>query len=739
MNLSQIKNIFNKNKKIILVFIIAFLIFSPELSFAATTTETESFKELKTTVISVTDWILNALAMILGLLTYLISLFLDPGWLNWSFFGLTDKFKEIWIMVSNVVYFIFAFILIWIAFMNILWKADKWELKQALPKFIISVLMVPFTWFFIQFVLAISAILTIAVLTLPSETFPDYESGLENLKVYKTCEVSLNWDSWESGNSFFSCPDEDANKTTLWELLSHGDASTSIFWVIYTYTYAVMNLDSIATVSWTTIFANVHNLADLIIKILMDLIFILIYAILIVALWLVLMTRWIYLWLFMMFSPVFALLFFFDKKEWGWEGFVSNFSVGKFISLALVPVYSMAALSFWLLFMFVVWHGMSSQAANDEGVLTTWSIKIDKDKITLWTPDDEWNWVFTLEIKWSIWNSDDAESGSLFKDMGDWALWIVWSLILQIFGIVILWWAMMAALKSSTITQTVIKPIEDFGNSVWTLMKNAPTYAPVFGGKSAAELASAWSTLQSSVSWSYSQKWADWSRKFYGGEPVINAIQDWFRGVSKSDPDQINQAIKKITPKINFNEKKEVEEYLEQLQSVWFKNELKVADLLSKDKTTIAKALYKNQNESLTQTGGYGSYTEYMRMLETNTSTNVWDTSRTSSNSLWKTTNTKYEDYKDWYEEVTNLANAKLQVDGSTRDIKIVLNEDGLWKEYSFNFNGSNKDDIESFVWDELEEAKKLYSMLWKDPEAFKEIIKKLWYEKGIKLLEQVK
>ncbi|MBT3727351.1 hypothetical protein HOG21_06985 [bacterium] len=58
--------------------------------------------------------------MIVALLTYLATIFLSPSWLNGSLFGLNGYFKEIWIRVSNVVYFVFAFLLIWIAFMNII-------------------------------------------------------------------------------------------------------------------------------------------------------------------------------------------------------------------------------------------------------------------------------------------------------------------------------------------------------------------------------------------------------------------------------------------------------------------------------------------------------------------------------------------------------------------------------------------------------------------------------------------
>ena len=41
-------------------------------------------------------------------------------WINGSIFGLDKYFKDVWILVSNVVYFVFAFVLIWIAFMNII-------------------------------------------------------------------------------------------------------------------------------------------------------------------------------------------------------------------------------------------------------------------------------------------------------------------------------------------------------------------------------------------------------------------------------------------------------------------------------------------------------------------------------------------------------------------------------------------------------------------------------------------
>lgn len=58
-----------------------------------------------------------------------------------------------------------------------------------MPKFIIGVLIVPLSWFFVQFLLSISAVLTIGVLTLPYDSFQDnqlYSDALTNSEFAET-------------------------------------------------------------------------------------------------------------------------------------------------------------------------------------------------------------------------------------------------------------------------------------------------------------------------------------------------------------------------------------------------------------------------------------------------------------------------------------------------------------------------------------------------------------------------
>jgi hypothetical protein len=71
-----------------------------------------------------------------------------------------------------------------------------------MPKFIIGVLIVPFSWFFVQFLLSLSAILTVGVLTLPYDSFQGnelFDQAMENpelagKEICKDVVISFNGD-----------------------------------------------------------------------------------------------------------------------------------------------------------------------------------------------------------------------------------------------------------------------------------------------------------------------------------------------------------------------------------------------------------------------------------------------------------------------------------------------------------------------------------------------------------------
>lgn len=460
----------------IAIFLWLYFIFS-DFSFANTNTppntQTDVSSETVETFIKFTSWVASIIAVLLWLLTYLTTIFLSPEWTNGSIFGMTEYLKWIWILVSNFVYFTFAFILIYVAFANIVWTSNNnLQIKQALPKFIVWILIVPFSWFLVQFMVSISSILTVASMNLPFEAFKNYETTMSTVKVPTKCTINLwvlwrsEWDTskwwwWDpTSNQIFKC---DGQEKELSVLMKTDKAADGIFWIMTMYTYWLLNIEWLDKLTEGQLRDYIKTIWDIVVKVVFDLIFVIIYALLMIALWLALMIRWIRLWIYMMLSPLFGLMYFFGKeKDW----FFQKFNITEFLWLVMVPVYTMLALSFWMLFIYVTWQWLAKTWWSDE-------IKVDGNKIMI-TDQAE------LEIKWAI--ATDENITELAKTIWWWALWIVWALILKIFWVVILWWTVMAALKQSKITESIIAPIANFWEQVWKLWTALPQYVPIFPG-----------------------------------------------------------------------------------------------------------------------------------------------------------------------------------------------------------------------------------------------------------------
>ena len=440
---TKIKQALFKHKlfltKIAVFFWLYFLM--TDFSFASTQNDVD-FKKIEDWFIQITTWISTIISVLLWALTYLVTLFLTPEWTSGTVFGLSKNLKDIWVLMSNIVYFAFAFILIAIAFANIVWTQWDFALKQALPRFIVWILIVPFSWFIVQFFVSLSSILTISALNLPFEVFQDYKSQMSKVNIPKNCTLNL-WVLWEQewtdsskktpSNQIYSCWTEEI---TVAELLKSDKASDGIFGIVWLYTYWLVNIEWISKIDEKQLRDQIKTIWDIVVKVVFDLLFIVVYAILMIALWLALMIRWIRLWIFMMLAPLFWIMYFFKKWWWG-NWFLQKFNFKEFIALTLTPVYAMLALSFWIFFIFVSWKWMT-------WVTTDLTVKDKEVKI----------WDFTLTVEWAV--SNDLSVTDFLKTIWDWALWVIWALILKIFWIVVLWWAVMAALKQSQITQEII-------------------------------------------------------------------------------------------------------------------------------------------------------------------------------------------------------------------------------------------------------------------------------------------
>ena len=467
---TKIKQALFKHKlfltKIAVFFWLYFLM--TDFSFASAQNDVD-FKKIEDWFIQITTWISTIISVLLWALTYLVTLFLTPEWTSGTVFGLSKNLKDIWVLMSNIVYFAFAFILIAIAFANIVWTQWDFALKQALPRFIVWILIVPFSWFIVQFFVSLSSILTISALNLPFEVFQDYKSQMSEVDIPKNCTLNL-WVLWEKewknnwegtpSNQIYSCW---TKKISVADLLKSDKASDGIFGIVWLYTYWLVNIEWISKIDEKQLRDQIKTIWDIVVKVVFDLLFIVVYAILMIALWLALMIRWIRLWIFMMLAPLFWIMYFFKKWWWG-NWFLQKFNFKEFIALTLTPVYAMLALSFWIFFIFVSWKWMT-------WVTTDLTVKDKEVKI----------WDFTLTVEWAV--SNDLSVTDFLKTIWDWALWVIWALILKIFWIVVLWGAVMAALKQSQITWEIIEPISAFGRSVWELATKIPQFTPILPGR----------------------------------------------------------------------------------------------------------------------------------------------------------------------------------------------------------------------------------------------------------------
>jgi hypothetical protein len=113
---------------------------------------------------------------------------MSPDWTSGDLFGLREPMHKMWIIVSNIVYFIYAILLIIIALATIFGK-DNFSYKTMIPRLALGILMVPFTWWFVQWTISLATVVTASVISIPMDMIKEdnkYINGNYIPKVYTT-------------------------------------------------------------------------------------------------------------------------------------------------------------------------------------------------------------------------------------------------------------------------------------------------------------------------------------------------------------------------------------------------------------------------------------------------------------------------------------------------------------------------------------------------------------------------
>jgi hypothetical protein len=245
---------------------------------------------------------------------------LTPDWTFGQVFGLRSVLHDLWVLISNVVYIIFAFLLIAMAFMNIYaGEKNTWAIKAKLPKLIVGVISVPFTWFFVSAILSVSSILTASAIQLAGDLRVESSTSKElQIPIYKNCTINFNASPSGSTESpegkkegkFFDCKDKE--DTPLSTLL----ASDNAFGIVSYYAYGVFKIQDYKTITGANI-PSVKSIFDLSVHLIISILMFIMFFLIVIALVFALFMRALYFWAIAIASPLLSLRYFFDGKLGG--------------------------------------------------------------------------------------------------------------------------------------------------------------------------------------------------------------------------------------------------------------------------------------------------------------------------------------------------------------------------------------------------------------------------------------
>lgn len=379
----------------------AFLVLLYGFTYAQNAGDSSS---LVANMIEVVDFLFSIIAFILWPLVVLSGWLLSPDWTMGDFFWLRPYFREVWILVSNITYIIFALALLYMAIVQIFGGSEsEYAFKKKLPDFIVGILIVPFTWMIVSFTLSFANQAVAAVLSIPmgaiTKTLDD--GSQENTSYWhkkilpRKFEFFTQEDGWVNTPS---CSWEWSDCMSVSSFLAHNNAGPFFIMMIYAYDIFKIQNSEINRVQsfclnqnqdpdqntpspWSQSYKNAKDCTKDLIGILrkygLNLVLTVFFAILLVALCWVLLMRAIKLWIYIMLSPLFWLAYFTGKgwsesfNSWwggggGETGLTDELWFKQFFKLAMVPVLVSAVLAFGLLFVGVVRDSFQWTITSDE-------------------------------------------------------------------------------------------------------------------------------------------------------------------------------------------------------------------------------------------------------------------------------------------------------------------------------------------------------------------------------------
>ncbi len=447
--------------------------------------------------------LINGMNIILWVITVIVSpaimfagWLMSPDWTSGDLFGLRAPMYALWVTVSNIVYFVYAILLILIA-LGTMFGKESFSYKVMLPKLALGILMVPFTWWFVQWTISLSAVVTASVITIPAETMKTDGSSTSSWWNTESIPNKIVISESSSGTlkqDKIICP---TNCKTPGDFLKN---SAGMYGYMMVYAYSIFKFQEVKQLNTVTdiIKEGVGIVHQWIIAAIMFLVF----GLLTLALVAMLLVRAIKLWVYAIFSPLFTFQFVAGSAMMGENK--DTFTIKEFVGLCFVPAIVGLALSFGLIMISAVSSG-TPNAGNTTGQCTADKLKTDEwcllanlmgnpqnnitRKILYANEPLKATTINTIKfggIEMEFLgkagaSQDSAESANTTTGVLNSAGGIFGTLIIDIIALVFIWLAFMAAKNVSKAVSMAVEPFEKIGKQVGSLASSIPKYTPIPG------------------------------------------------------------------------------------------------------------------------------------------------------------------------------------------------------------------------------------------------------------------
>jgi hypothetical protein len=275
--------------------------------------------------------------------------------------GMEERLLDIWVQIRNLVNIAFVVILLGIALYNVtgIPKEGDYQLKVFLPKFVIALILVNFTFIGLKFVLDVSNVITHVVFTLPSSIsselqntqvyMPDDPSNLSNderqkieQNIDRVCRAMFGHPDKhelrvvnvgpEKAQQYY-CQLQGKDNNRKYVLTDNGKSffqqftSRNSALILAVQMMKVVDIDKLSD----ALRGQNPDISGLTFNLLFSVIMYLVYAVAYVVLFVVLLARLVFLWIIIALSPIIAVKIVFSKLPTGDKDYFNLFIVNAFI------------------------------------------------------------------------------------------------------------------------------------------------------------------------------------------------------------------------------------------------------------------------------------------------------------------------------------------------------------------------------------------------------------------------